>query len=74
MKYIGYTSDLKRRLNEHLTSKGAKFARNGDWRLVYYEAYSSKKDAMTRENKLKKDGRTKYHLIRRIEDSLTDQN
>jgi predicted GIY-YIG superfamily endonuclease len=35
--YIGYTSNLKRRLNEHQKEK--------DVRLVYYEAYLEEKPA-----------------------------
>ena len=29
-KYIGYTSDLKRRLSEHRNGKAAKFTQSGD--------------------------------------------
>ncbi|MBT3282891.1 GIY-YIG nuclease family protein [bacterium] len=42
--YIGYTSDLRRRLKEHGVSKED---------LVYYEAYKDKDDAVRRETKLK---------------------
>ena len=43
--YFGYTTDLKRRLKEHRATPE---------RLVYYEAYRSKGDAMERERQLKK--------------------
>jgi predicted GIY-YIG superfamily endonuclease len=43
--YIGYTSNLKRRLKEHGISKDG---------LVYYEAYKDKDDATAREARLKK--------------------
>ena len=37
--YIGYSTDLKRRLSEH--KRGALFATKsrGPWKLIYYEAY-----------------------------------
>ena len=60
--YIGYTNDLKRRFKEH---------RGKDPKLVYYEAYKSKKDARARELKLKQHGQTKRRLKERIFHSLT---
>ena len=42
--YIGYTSDLRRRLREHKIKMPE---------LVYYEAYKSKEDATKREKQLK---------------------
>ena len=66
--YIGYTKDLKRRLKEHNKfHKG--YTGKEKWRLVYYEAYLSKNDAVRRENSLK-DGRSKYHLLNRVKASL----
>jgi len=37
--YIGFSTDLRRRLKEHRA--GAAFATSyrGPWRLIYYEAY-----------------------------------
>ncbi len=67
-RYTGYTSDLKRRLNEHNAGKG-NYTRGRKWHLVYYEAYASKKDAMRREERLK-DGRAKRQLLSRISESL----
>jgi len=52
-KYIGYTNDLKKRLNEHNTGKTS-FTKNGiPWKLIYYQAFLNKKDAMTEELFLK---------------------
>lgn len=53
--YIGYTSDLKRRLKEHLSGYGC-YTTKGDnkvWKLIYYEAYLNKEDAEGREKFLK---------------------
>ena len=72
--YIGYSDDLKRRLSEHQASKGGKTTKNGDWQLVYYEAFSAKEDAMARERKLKHHGMAKKKLFERISISLAGQN
>ncbi|MEK7542828.1 MAG: GIY-YIG nuclease family protein [Patescibacteria group bacterium] len=61
--YIGYTSDLERRLKEH-TDKGPE--------LVYYEAYKSEKDARNREKMLKQRGQAIRWLKSRLENSLAE--
>ena len=52
--YVGYTNNLKKRLNLHNSGKGAKFTRGKKWKLVYYEKYDSKNEAMKNEYSLKK--------------------
>ena len=52
--YVGYTNNLKKRLNLHNTSKGAKYTRGKKWYLAYYKKYTTKKTAMKEEYKLKK--------------------
>jgi len=54
ISYVGYTSNLKRRLIDHNNSKGAKFTRGRDWKMIYKKAYNSKSQAMKAEYKLKK--------------------
>jgi len=52
--YIGYTSDLRRRISKHNSGKGGKTTRkSAGWRLIYYEAYLNKFDAIGRETFLK---------------------
>lgn len=51
--YIGYTSDLKRRLKEHREGISKSTAHRGPFELVYYEASRNIKDAMHREKYLK---------------------
>ncbi len=68
--YIGYSSDLKQRLEMHRKSKGALLTHNGEWQLVYYEAYFNKQDAMARERKLKYHGNARKHLFNRIKNSI----
>ena len=68
--YIGYTSDLKRRIKQHNSQDNRGYTRRRKWRLVYYEAYSSDVDARVRERRLKHDGRARYQLMRRIHNSI----
>ena len=37
--YVGWTTDINKRLKAHNTSKGAKFTRGRVWKLMYYEKY-----------------------------------
>ncbi len=65
VSYVGYTGDLKKRLNLHNSGKGAKFTRGRKWKLVYYEKYDSKSEAMKNEYKLKKDYKLRKRLIKK---------
>ncbi len=51
--YIGFTNDLKSRLEKH--NRGLNFSTklNKPWRLIHYEAYLNEKDARRRERYLK---------------------
>ena len=60
--YVGYTNNLKKRLYLHNTGKGAKFTRGKKWKLVYYEVYDSKIEAMKKEYSLKKN----YYLRNKL--------
>ena len=46
--YVGYTNNLKKRVNLHNTGKGAKFTRGRKWKLIYKEKFQSKKEAISR--------------------------
>ena len=47
--YVGYTNNLKKRINLHNLGKGAKFTRGRKWVLIYKEKFKSKKEAISRE-------------------------
>jgi len=68
--YIGYTSNLKYRFEQHnskdVTNKKSFAYRNKPWKLIYYEAYSKKENAQERERKLKHFGNSISHLKQRI--------
>ncbi len=71
--YIGYTQNLKQRLETH-NKKGKKFTTrsNGQWVLIYAEAYRSKQDALLRERRLKNHGSGKIELFKRLKHSMLD--
>ena len=54
ISYVGYTNNIKKRINLHNKSKGAKFTRGKKWELAYYKKYDNKNLAMKEEYKLKK--------------------
>ena len=61
--YVGYTNDLKKRINLHNNNKGAKFTRGRKWKLIYKEKLNSKKEAISREYYIKKN-RSLRHKIK----------
>ena len=66
LSYVGYTNNLKKRLEEHNTSKGAKFTRGRKWIMAYSVIYNSKSKAMREEYKLKKN----YKLRNKIKSNF----
>ena len=64
--YVGYTNNLKKRINLHNSSKGAKFTRGRKWKLIYFKKYQSKKKAMIEEYKLKKNYKLRNFIIKNI--------
>ncbi len=51
--YVGYTNNLKKRINLHNIGKGAKFTRGRKWTLIYKEKFKSKREAISREYYIK---------------------
>ena len=54
ISYVGYTKDLTNRLIKHNSSKGAKFTKGSDWKIIYFKKYQKQNIAMKEEFKLKK--------------------
>lgn len=54
-RYIGYTSDLDKRLDRHNNglTRTTKYM-GSDWRIIYYEKFQNKHEALVREKELKK--------------------
>ena len=62
--YVGYTNNLKKRIKLHNQGKGAKSTKGKKWKLIYYEIYSTKKEALKNEYSLKKN----YYLRKKIKE------
>ena len=65
ISYVGYTNNITKRLDLHNTSKGAKFTKGKFWKIIYFEKYSNKVDAMKNEYKLKKNYKLRNKLIKK---------
>ncbi len=53
--YTGWTTDLKQRIEAHNQKKGAKYTRSRlPVRLVYFEEYTNKSEALKREAAIKR--------------------
>ena len=64
--YVGFTSNLQKRINLHNSGKGAKFTRGRKWKLIYKEKFKSKREAISREYYIKKN--------RKLRNSLKNEN
>jgi putative endonuclease len=53
--YVGWTTDIDKRLAEHNAGTGARSTRGRQWRLLYAERYKTRSDALSREWYLKRD-------------------
>ena len=63
--YVGYNSNLEKRISLHNLGKGAKFTRGKKWKLVYYRKYDSKSLAMKKEYVLKKDYKLRNEILKK---------
>lgn len=68
--YVGFTTDIGARLEKHNLGKVYWTKRLLPWKLIYYEAYVSKMDAITREKQLKRFANGFAQLRRRLSETL----
>jgi len=68
--YIGYTTDLVKRLRDHNAGKSLFSKKFSPWRLVYGEGFADVGDAKDRERKLKQYCRVYSQLKRSISRSI----
>jgi putative endonuclease len=63
--YTGWTNNLEKRMEAHNSGRGAKYTKSRrPVELVYFEEFTQKSDAMSREARLKQLGRAeKLKLI-----------
>lgn len=68
--YIGYTQDLRQRLREHNSGSGGTYSqKNKPFKLLHYEAFLIKSDAVKHE-KFYKSGYGREVLKEKIGDTL----
>lgn len=67
--YKGSTNDLKRRLKEHNDGKVQSTKSGLPWKLIYYEAFENKTDAL-REELFLKSGKGKDRIKHLLENIL----
>ena len=60
--YVGWTTDLERRLAQHNSGTGARSTRGRRWVLLYAERCATRAEAMSREWRLKRDRRFRAQL------------
>ena len=70
--YIGFSGDLRARLIEHSDGLVVSTRNRRPLKLVYYEAYTDKKDAESREKYLKGGGKARNELKLRLRRSLKE--
>jgi len=58
--YIGYSANLRKRVGEHATGESFATSYRGPWKLIYYEAYLEREDALGRERYLKSGSGRKF--------------
>lgn len=68
--YIGFSDNLKERFKSHTKGQVISTKDRRPLKLVYYESYSSEKDARMRELKLKQHKNSFKELKKRINNSL----
>ena len=52
--YIGQTADLEDRLFRHNNSGSKATKKTNDWQLVHTEEFTTRRDALIRENEIKR--------------------
>jgi putative endonuclease len=55
LTYVGWSSDVARRLAQHNAGRGARTTRGRTWALLHTEAFATRGEAMSREWHLKRD-------------------
>ena len=60
--YIGYTQDIKERINRHNMGRERHTKSGAPWKLIHSESFETRSAAMKQENKIKKRGAKRYLL------------
>jgi putative endonuclease len=58
--YVGQTDNIDKRLDHHLLGISKYTSSATDWRLVHSESFQTRKEAIQRENEIKRKKSRKY--------------
>ena len=61
--YVGFTTDLKRRILQHNTNKGAKSTKGYKWIVIYKKRFINKKEALSYEYSLKNNRKQRTFIL-----------
>ena len=64
--YVGYTSNLYKRINEHNNNKGAKSTKGYKWKVIFKKKFSNKSNALSYEYKLKKNRKKRSLILKKF--------
>lgn len=70
VSYVGYSTNIKKRLSLHNSSKGAKFTRGKFWKLIYSKKYQTKSLALKKEYDLKNDRKKRDDIKKKFINKL----
>ena len=68
--YIGFSTDLQKRVHQHQANEGGWTRNRGPWELVYYETFKYQFEALKRERNLKR-GKSNKELRRILNKNST---
>ena len=68
--YVGYTINLKKRLQLHNSNKGAKYTRGKKWKIIYSKKFKSKNIAMINEYKIKNNRKFRLFLKKKFNENI----
>jgi putative endonuclease len=66
LTYVGWTTDVERRLAMHNGGTGARFTRGRAWVLLHMERLRTRRQAMSREWHLKRDRKFRKALAQKL--------
>jgi putative endonuclease len=66
LTYVGWTTDVARRLAQHNAGTGARSTRGRTWVLLHTERFRTRRQAMSREWRLKRDRKFRKLLAQSI--------
>ena len=69
--YVGSTNSLERRFSEHQDGLGAQFTKNKQLKLVFYQSFRTRSEAMLKEQQLKRMPKIKKKAL--IDDILENE-